>query len=143
MAEDSEKGEDKGFKVQDRRRFVSEESGSTETAQSDSSPQAPNQESQSQPVEQTEATSNEALPAINFPTFIISLSTQALMHLGEIPNPLTGKLEKEIQAAKQTIDILSVLEEKTRGNLDQGEAKLMEEVLYDLRMKYVQAVRKK
>ncbi len=64
------------------------------------------------------------------------------MHLGEIPNSLTGKVEKEIQVAKQTIDIISLLQEKTRGNLDQGEDKLMEEVLYDLRMKYVEAVRK-
>ncbi len=143
MADDSEKGEDKGFKVQDRRRFSSQDNDSAETAQSDPSPQAPYQESESQPAEETEATSNEALQAINFPTFIISLSTQALMHLGEIPNPLTGKVEKEIQAAKQTIDIVSLLEEKTRGNLDRGEEKLMEEVLYDLRMKYVQAVRKK
>ncbi len=143
MADDSEQGEDKGFKVQDRRRFSSESGEPVENAQSEAAPQGSNQEPIIQPTEKKEFTTDEALPAINFPTFIISLSTQALMHLGEIPNPLTGKVEKEVEVAKQTIDILSLLQEKTQGNLDQGEEKLMEEVLYDLRMKYVEAVRRK
>ncbi len=143
MADDSEKEGDKGFKVQDRRRFSFEDSDPAGDTKPEALPQAPNQESESPPAEETKTASNEALPAINFPTFVISLSTQALMHLGEIPNPLTGKVEKEIQAAKQTIDILCLMQEKTRGNLDQGEDKLMEEVLYDLRMKYVEAVRNK
>jgi len=143
MADDSEKGEDKGFKVQDRRRFSSESGEPVENPQSEAAPQGSNQEPIIQSTEKKESTTHEALPAINFPTFIISLSTQALMHLGEIPNPLTGKVEKEIEVAKQTIDILSLLQEKTQGNLDQGEEKLMEEVLYDLRMKYVEAVRRK
>ena len=81
--------------------------------------------------------------AINFPTFVLSLSTQALMHLGEIPNPLTGKMDKEVEVAKQTIDIISLLQEKTRGNLDQEEEKLLDEILFNLRMKYVEAVRNK
>ena len=143
MADDSEKGEDKGFKVQDRRRFSSESGEPVENSQSEAAPQGSNQEPIIQPTEKKESTTDEVLPAINFPTFIISLSTQALMHLGEIPNPLTGKVEKEVEVAKQTIDILSLLQEKTQGNLDQGEEKLMEEVLYDLRMKYVEAVRRK
>jgi hypothetical protein len=143
MADDFEKGEDKGFKVQDRRRFSSESGEPVEDEQSEAASQAPNQEPIIQPDEKKESITDEALPAINFPTFIISLSTQALMHLGEIPNPLTGKVEKEVEVAKQTIDILSLLQEKTQGNLDQGEEKLMEEVLYDLRMKYVEAVRRK
>ncbi len=143
MADDSEKREDKGFKVRDRRRFSSENGEPVENAQSEEASQVPNQESIIPPAEKMESTTDEALPAINFSTFIISLSTQALMHLGEIPNSLTGKVEMEIPAAKQTIDIISLLQEKTRGNLDQGEEKLMEEVLYDLRMKYVEAVRRK
>jgi hypothetical protein len=143
MADDSENGEDKGFKVQDRRRFSSETGEPVENAQSKAAPQGSNQEPIIQPTEKKESITHEALPAINFPTFIISLSTQALMHLGEIPNPMTGKVEKEVEVAKQTIDILSLLQEKTQGNLDQGEQKLMEEVLYDLRMKYVEAVRRK
>jgi hypothetical protein len=63
--------------------------------------------------------------------------------LGEIPNPLSGQAEKDISVGKQMIDIIGVLQEKTQGNLDQEEKKLMEEILYDLRMRYVEAVRKK
>jgi hypothetical protein len=73
----------------------------------------------------------------------MGLSTQALIHLGEIPNPLSGQAEKDISVGQQMIDIIGVLQEKTRGNLDQGEEKLMEDILFDLRMKYVEAVRKK
>ena len=143
MADDSEKREDKGFVVRDRRRFSSESGEPGENAQSEAASQALNQEPIIPPAEKKESTTDEVLPAINFSTFIISLSTQALMDLGEIPNSLTGKVAKEIQVAKQTIDIISLLPEKTRGNLDQGEEKLMGELLYDLRMKYVEAVRRK
>ena len=65
------------------------------------------------------------------------------MHLGEIANPLSGNVEADISLAKQTIDILGILREKTRGNLNSGEERLMEDVLFDLRMKYVEAVKKK
>jgi hypothetical protein len=63
--------------------------------------------------------------------------------LGEIPNPLGGKSEIDIPVAKQMIDIVGMLREKTRGNLDAGEERLVEDVLFDLRMKYVEAVKKK
>ena len=65
------------------------------------------------------------------------------MHLGEMANPLSGKVEIDIPVAKQLIDIIGVLRDKTRGNLDSGEEKLMDEVLFDLRMRYVEAVKKK
>jgi hypothetical protein len=85
----------------------------------------------------------EALPEIDYSTFVISLSTQALMHLGEIANPLTGKVEPDVPVAKQMIDILGILREKTRGNLNANEDQLMEDILFDLRMKYVEAVKKR
>jgi hypothetical protein len=65
------------------------------------------------------------------------------MHLGEVANPLSGKSETDIPVAKQMIDILGMLQEKTRSNLDAGEERLIEDVLFDLRMKYVEAVKKK
>lgn len=65
------------------------------------------------------------------------------MHLGEIANPLSGNVESDIPLAKQMIDILGMLQEKTRGNLDAGEERLIEDILFDLRMKYVEAVKKK
>ncbi|HSE85437.1 MAG TPA: DUF1844 domain-containing protein [Candidatus Binatia bacterium] len=143
MAEDGEKTEAKGFTVKDRRRFSPEtgeaREGSEEPkefATSDAGETVNESQSKSKPEQ-------EPLPEINFSTFIISLSTQALMHLGEIPNPLSGKSETDIPVAKQTIDILGMLEAKTRGNRDASEERLMEDVLFDLRMKYVEAVKKK
>jgi len=65
------------------------------------------------------------------------------MHLGEIANPLSGKSETDVPVAKQMIDILGMLREKSHGNLDAGEERLMEDILFDLRMKYVEAVKKK
>jgi hypothetical protein len=143
MAGEEEKREGKGFTVQDRRRF-SPDTGEArdnvaerpESVESATSPTAGRTESRTASPEET------ALPEINFSTFIISLSTQALMHLGEIPNPLSGKEERDVPVAKQMIDILGMLNDKTRGNLDNSEAKLMEEILFDLRMKYVEAVKR-
>lgn len=136
-----EKPEGKGFTVQDRRRFSPETGEAREAAESarESTVSRAN-ESGSQP--QAKARS-ESLPEINFSTFVISLSTQALMHLGEIANPLSGNVESDIPLAKQMIDILGMLQEKTRGNLDAGEESLIEDILFDLRMKYVEAVKKK
>ena len=142
MAADTEE-EDKGFKVRDLRRFSSDSEESPDDPQEPSPQAEQKQPSIVQPAGEDQKTSDDVLPAINFPTFVLSLSTQALMHLGEIPNPLTGKMDKEVEVAKQTIDIISLLQEKTRGNLDQEEEKLLDEILFNLRMKYVEAVRNK
>ena len=75
---------------------------------------------------------------IDFPTFVLSLATSAQVHLGSIPNPVSGKTEKDLVLAKQTIDIIGILQEKTKGNLSDEEARLMEHLLYDLRMRYVE-----
>jgi hypothetical protein len=80
---------------------------------------------------------------VTFSTFLLGLSTQALLHLGEIPNPSSGQVETDLIAAKQVIDILGILEVKTRGNLEEAERGLVESVLYDLRMKYVELARHK
>ena len=75
---------------------------------------------------------------MTFGTFLVGLSTQALMLLGDIPDPQTGKPELDLVGAQQLIDIIGMLERKTRGNLDREEAQLIEAVLYELRMKYVE-----
>jgi len=72
-----------------------------------------------------------------FALFISSLGMQTLMHLGEITNPLTEKKEKNLTQAKQTIDIISMLGDKSKGNLTEDESKLLDNLLYELRMKYV------
>ena len=141
MAE--ERGEGKGFKVEDRRRFSPDAGESRESAESVSPSEDASERRDAEGSREKEKFSDEPLPEINFSTFVISLSTQTLMHLGEIPDPLSGKVERDIPVAKQMIDIIGMLREKSRGNLDPGEEKLMEEVLFDLRMRYVEAVKKK
>ena len=79
------------------------------------------------------------LPAIDFSTFILSLSTSALYQLGLAPDPETGEAaEPNRLIARQTIDTLEMLREKTRGNLEPDEAKLVESLLYELRMRFVE-----
>lgn len=80
-----------------------------------------------------------ALPAVDFHTFVLSLGSSALLHLGELEHPEGGPAEKDLPLAKHTIDILSMLEEKTRGNLTSAEEKLMQSLLYDLRLRFVNA----
>ncbi len=77
------------------------------------------------------------LPEIDFTSFIFSLSTSALIQLGEIEDPFTQKLVKNLPLAKQTIDLIGMLKEKTKGNLSPAEEKVFDFVLYDLRMRYV------
>jgi len=77
------------------------------------------------------------LPKINFATFIFSLNSSVLVQLGLIDDPATGKKTKNLALAKQTIDILGMLEEKTQGNLTKDEENMLKNILYDLRMIYV------
>lgn len=74
---------------------------------------------------------------IDFSNFILSLDTSALIHLGDLPDPQTRERIYDIQSAKQTVDILELLKTKTEGNLDSEEIRLLDDVIYDLRMKYV------
>jgi len=79
-----------------------------------------------------------ALPHVDFATFILSLSHSVLMHLGEAPDPETGVLERNLPLARQTIDLITMLEEKTRGNLVGDEERLIAQILFDLRMRFVE-----
>jgi hypothetical protein len=81
--------------------------------------------------------SEKGIPPIDFPSYILSYYTQGLVLLGEVPNPYTNKKEEDVEAARHTIDILSLLEQKTKGNLSQDEKQLLESVLYELRMKFM------
>jgi hypothetical protein len=78
---------------------------------------------------------------MTFATFLVGLSTQALMLLGDIPDPQSGRPQQDLVGAQQLIDIIGMLELKTRGNLDREEAQLIEAILYELRMKYVERAR--
>ncbi|MCF8024647.1 MAG: DUF1844 domain-containing protein [Desulfobacteraceae bacterium] len=81
--------------------------------------------------------SEYVMPEINFTTFILSLNSSALVHLGQHADPSTGATAKNLPVAKQTIDVIAMLEEKTRGNLTHEEQRLLTNVLYELRLLYV------
>jgi hypothetical protein len=137
----NESEEPKGFQVRDRRRF-------TETGElrGDAAPEAAEEEpapgpEPSRPASEPRPEAARPPVEISFGTFLMSLSTQALMYLGEIPNPATGKTETDLAAARELVDIVGMLKDKTRGNLDPGESQLIEQILYDLRMHYVEKAR--
>lgn len=137
-----EEKEDKGFVVKDRRKISLEDEPREETA-------APGEE----PVQADEAArggeeefggggpktaGGMPLPEVTFSTFVFSLSSSALVNLGEIPEPGTQAVQVDLPVAKQIIDTLGMLQEKTKGNLQPDEERLLRTVLYDLRMRYVQ-----
>ena len=84
------------------------------------------------------AEQDDKLPSIDFTTFILSLSHSALMHLGEAPHPETGTVESSLPLARQTIDLIGMLEEKTKGNLTGDEERLIGQILFDLRVRFVE-----
>ena len=77
------------------------------------------------------------LPEVTFSTFVLSLASSALVHLGEVPNPETGTVSRDGALARNAIDVLTMLDDKTRNGLNADESKLMRDVLYELRMKFV------
>ena len=74
---------------------------------------------------------------VDFSTFIMSLTSSAFYHLGDMPDPSTGKKEVNLPAVQQTIDMLIMLREKTKGNLKEDEKKLLEQLVYELQVKSV------
>ncbi len=138
----AEKEEDKGFVVKDRRRFSSEETDAGEDAQTQAGA-APQEDKKTEKhsetgPRQTLEPERGPFPEVTLATFIFSLSSSALVHLGEIPEPETQNTHVDLPMAKQIIDTLGMLQEKTKGNLDPDEDRLLKSVLYDLRMRYVQ-----
>jgi len=131
--------QEKGFKVQDKR--SSSQENSSETAQAETQttvepgqPQEPRQE----PSAPEYDASSAQLPEANFMTLIISLAFPVQMSLGLIPDPMTQQVRKDLEQAKFHIDLLGILREKTQGNLTEEEEQAFEQVLFDLRMAYVE-----
>ena len=142
--------EEKGFVVKDRRIFTEEdketEAGDEKTqtqpstdedAQSAPATEKTREPEAPEPSKTDTSQEQPQFPEINFPTFVVSLNASALLHLGAIEDPTTGQKTKNLPMAKQTIDILSMLEEKTAGNLNNEEKNLLKNILYDLRLMYV------
>ena len=92
-----------------------------------------------EPVEAVEGGGEGEDDALDFSAFMLSLASSALVHLGELEHPEHSDTSANLALAKQTLDILGMLQEKTRGNLTDDETKLLEQVLYELRLKYVAA----
>jgi hypothetical protein len=144
--------EKKSFVVKDRRRFSSE-SQDTEKEEIQAKEDLKNNDSEKkagdidieelkaqEPAKKSQEKSKREeshFPKINFQTFILSLNSSVLVQLGIIEDPMTGSKEKNLPLAKQTIDILGMLDEKTKGNLNKDEEMMLKNILYDLRMMYV------
>jgi hypothetical protein len=134
-----DQAEGRGFTVTDRRRF-SPETGEVRGDVAGQGEPGPSRADAAAPAEPRAPQAPHAAAAgeITLSTFVISLSTQALMDLGEIPNPVSQRVERDLEAARQMIDILGMLKAKMKGNLEPGEDALFDSVLYDLRMKFVE-----
>jgi hypothetical protein len=79
-------------------------------------------------------------PALSFTAFVLSLASTAAIHFGDLPDPVSGKPgEKNLEGAAQMIEILALLDQKTRGNLTPEERQVLEQVLYELRLRFVDA----
>lgn len=156
---------DKGFAVHDKRRIGKEDApeqgytapnGPAQQAAGPGVQPAPESAGTTQGTKPSESTGRPAEGAaagpeafsragerdyvpLTFASFIMSLSTSALIYLGQVPDPVTGKTGTDLVGARQTIDLISLLREKTAGNLTPDEAGLIEAVLYDLRMLFVNA----
>ncbi len=129
------KSEDQGsFTISDKRHFTSEGEVRRETAGQAAPEPAPPTADATAPKEEYAAGAEER---IDFPSYILTYYTQGLVLLGEVPNPYTNKKEENLDAARHMIDILCLLQEKTRGNLDREEQQLLDNVLYELRMKFM------
>lgn len=159
MAEKEKGTSEQEFQIKDRRRFTEDGErrpspegpssagaahGASGGSSTDRSPQTagPGEGTRKDKDQESRSTPPRDLPEVNFSTFIFSLSSSTLIHLGLVPDPATGKHTVDLPLAKQTIDILNMLKEKTRGNLTHDESKLMENLVYDLKMRYVEAVKK-
>ncbi|MGB6064968.1 MAG: DUF1844 domain-containing protein [Desulfomonilaceae bacterium] len=128
------------FKVTDKRRFTTEGLAKEESASTEQEP--PQHETrQEPPLEKPRAGGEkpEAPRPLDFSTFVLSLANTALFQLGFIKASETEEPQKDLPGARQTIDIIAMLEEKTRGNLTDQEKKILTESLFQLRMAFVEA----
>ena len=154
MAENRDKDtseEERGFTISDHRHWAKEEApGEPSKAEGEAPPPPPTEAETppraaevsgeaAAPPKEAEVPPEE-LPAADFSYLVVFLATQAMLCMGEQPDPMTGEtVEKNLPGAKHAIDLLGVIQDKTQGNLSDEEHQLLEGVLYDLRIRYVQA----
>lgn len=139
--------EEKGFQIRDRRAYLNEtepekraEKGRAEKPASP--PKGEAQAAASEQEKRSEPAAETSFP-VNFSSFILSLATSALIHLGQEANPATGERSVELPSARQVIDLITLLEEKTKGNLTPDEENLLRQILFTLRLKFVEVEKKR
>jgi len=128
--------EEKGFVIKDRRGF--DESGELKKEGQQTEKTTAKEESRKTRPRAEEA-QRPPLPEVNFSSLIFSLCSSALLHLGEIPDPQTNEKLTDLALAKHSIDIIAMLQEKTRGNVSEEEKNFLESMLADLRLRFVKA----
>ena len=138
MSEES----DGGFKVKDKRRF--DDSGNLKEASDGKAPEEEEQKIEGDDFVVSDSPPSggpaaSEVPPIDYSSFVLSLATQAMVQLGEMPSPPGVEIPKNPQAAKHTIDVIEMLELKTKGNLTEAEQKLTEEILHNLRLGFVKS----
>ena len=124
--------EEQGFRVTDKRGF-------SEDGENRASGAAEQENEKAKTTASGLEEKNEVppRPPIDFPSYILSYYTQGLVLLGEVPSPYTNKKEEDVEAARHIVDILSMIQEKTKGNLSKDENQLLDSVLYELRIKFM------
>jgi hypothetical protein len=139
--------EEKGFVIKDRRSFdekgeLKKEGDQPERKTEKQVPKEKPKEAGPRETGGADESQRVPLPEVNFNSLIFSLSSSALLHLGEIDDPYSGKKIKDLSLAKHTIDTIGLLKSKTKGNLTDEETKFLESVLADLRWRFVKATEK-
>ncbi|WAC07501.1 MAG: DUF1844 domain-containing protein [Thermodesulfobacteriota bacterium] len=141
----TEEKKEESFTVSDKRRFVVDDSGGVKSegdVGAKEKKEAPVGSEPSREKQENKLFEGTPLPDIDFSTFIFSLSSNVILHLGLMENPYTKTIDKNFPLAKQTIDIISMLKDKTKGNLSDEEENLITHLLTELRFKYVNEVKK-
>ncbi len=145
MADNEETSGKKTINVVDRRRFDSSGEERPEIHHTESQ-HAESQGTKGQAAQTQPGFTMESAPdkeEVAFGSFIMSLATQVLMQMGEMPAPKGMEIPVDLEAARQTIDIIAMLQRRTRGNVSAEEARFLEELLHSLRSSYVVATKKK
>ena len=129
----------KDFKVEDRRTSVGTDEEKVKSPEPGDEPAGTQKSDQGK--HRSDGTGDTL--KVDFSTFIFSLFSSALIQLGDMADPVTGTMDRNLTAAKQTIDIIDILKEKTEGNLSEEESKLLENASAELKWKYLDTVKKK
>ena len=136
----AEENEDQEIKIRDRRR-LSPETGELRKEGEGSEVSSPPSSTEQAETKAESAPASTSQPEVTFPGFILGLSSQVMMYLGEVPDPQGEGPMKDLVAARHLIDIIGLLKDKTTGNLEKDEEQLIEHILFDLRTKYVESTK--